>query len=260
MPKTKNEPRLKISSADRGAEQIQDDRASEQIAEVLESVRTGYDTKITAPQPKNDLFGPVDCPLGDGAIYLPRMAAGIADALVDLVKIAAKVAPFRYFETPMGKPMKIACTNLGPLGWVASRKGYGYSERDPQTGQPWMAMPEWLINFAIHCARQGGFFNFEPNACLINGYRPGVDLGMHQDKDERDLTRPIVSISLGLTGVFKLGGLKRTDRVEMLPVEHTDVIVFGGKSRLRFHGVAPVAEGSHAVTGRRRINLTIREA
>ncbi len=230
------------------------------IAEVLESVRTGYDPSITAPKPKNDLFGPVDSPLGDGAVYLPRMAAGIADDLVNLVKESAKVAPFRFFETPMGRPMKIACTNLGPLGWVASRKGYGYSDVDPQTGLPWMAMPDWLIDFATHCARQAGFFNFKPNACLINGYRPGVDLGMHQDKDEKDFSKPIVSISLGLTGVFKLGGLKRSDRIESLPLEHTDVIVFGGKSRMRFHGVAPVAEGRHPATGSRRINLTIREA
>jgi DNA oxidative demethylase len=108
------------------------------------------------------------------------------------------------------------------------------------------------------CRRR--FANFAPDACLINRYEPGAKMSLHQDKDERDFAAPIVSVSLGLPAVFLFGGIKRSDKPKRYGLEHGDVVVWGGPSRLFFHGVAPLADGEHAVLGRQRINLTFRKA
>jgi len=109
-------------------------------------------------------------------------------------------------------------------------------------------------------AATAGFNGFAPDACLINRYAPGTRLSLHQDRDEQDMRQPIVSVSLGLPAVFLFGGLARSDKPQRVALQHGDVVVWGGASRLAFHGVMPVADGVHPATGECRINLTFRRA
>lgn len=213
----------------------------------------------------DDLFAGFDEPLrrenlADGACVLRGFARDAAPALLAGVEAIDAVAPFRRMVTPGGLTMAVAMTNCGPLGWVSDRKGYRYSPVDPTSGAPWPAMPEDWSRFAADAAAAAGFAGFAPDACLINRYRPGTRLSLHQDRDEADFSAPIVSVSLGLPAVFLFGGLQRQDRPARVPLRHGDVVVWGGPSRLRFHGILPVAEGTHPATGDCRINLTFRHA
>ena len=117
-----------------------------------------------------------------------------------------------------------------------------------------------MLELAREAAAAAGFGGYAPDACLVNRYEPGTRLTLHQDKDERDFTQPIVSVSLGVPATFLFGGLKRKDRPVRVPLEHGDVVVFGGPSRLRYHGVAPLATAQHAFAGATRINLTLRRS
>ena len=121
-------------------------------------------------------------------------------------------------------------------------------------------MPAAFCELAAQAAAQAGFFEFLPDACLINRYEPGARMSLHQDKDEDDFGAPIVSVSLGLPAIFLFGGVKRSDKPRRFRLQHGDVVVWGGPARLAFHGVAPLAEGEHALIGRQRINLTFRQA
>jgi alkylated DNA repair protein (DNA oxidative demethylase) len=141
---------------------------------------------------------------------------------------------------------------------VSGASGYRYTAHDPASSQPWPAMPESLMDLAQRAAAQAGYPHFEPDACLINQYLPGAKLSLHQDKDERDLSAPIVSLSLGLPAVFLFGTASRTDRPQRWRLVHGDVVVWGGPSRLAFHGVNALADGEHPLLGRRRLNLTFR--
>jgi alkylated DNA repair protein (DNA oxidative demethylase) len=155
--------------------------------------------------------------------------------------------------------MSVAMTNCGERGWVSDRSGYRYDAVDPETQRPWPAMPQLFRTLAQDAAAAAGYAGFAPDACLINRYLPGTRLSLHQDRDELDLRAPIVSVSLGLPAVFLWGGLRRADRPTRVRLAHGDVVVWGGPSRLVFHGIAPLAEGDHALTGRERINLTFRK-
>ena len=155
--------------------------------------------------------------------------------------------------------MSVAMTNCGSVGWVSDRKGYRYDAVDPDTGRPWPEMPPVFDKLARHAASAGGY-DFEPDCCLVNRYQPGTKLSLHQDKDERDFTAPIVSVSLGLPAVFLFGGLKRTDKPRRIPLHSGDVVVWGGGLRLVYHGVSALTDGQHPLTGQRRINLTLRKA
>ena len=134
------------------------------------------------------------------------------------------------------------------------------SARDPVSGTPWPVMPELVRALSVQAARSAGYPEFAPDACLINCYEPGARMSLHQDKNERDFSAPIVSISLGLTATFQFGGLQRTDPVKRLPLVHGDVLVWGGAARLVYHGVLPLKHGVHPLLGRRRLNLTFRDA
>jgi alkylated DNA repair protein (DNA oxidative demethylase) len=162
--------------------------------------------------------------------------------------------------TPGGYTMTVAMTNCGRAGWVTDRRGYRYDVADPETGRPWPAMPRIFTTLAEGAASEAGFARFAPDSCLINRYEPGTQLSLHQDKNERDFAAPIVSVSLGLPATFLWGGAKRADRPQRVKLENGDVVVWGGKTRLNFHGVAKLAEGQHPLTGRTRINLTFRKA
>jgi alkylated DNA repair protein (DNA oxidative demethylase) len=181
-----------------------------------------------------------------------------ADLIADLRAIVAQ-APFRHMVTPGGHQMSVAMTNCGSVGWVTDRTGYRYDGVDPESGNPWPAMPPSFRALAGQAAAQAGFDGFSPEACLINRYQPGARMSLHQDKDETDFAAPIVSVSLGLPAIFLFGGLKRSDRPRRFRLEHGDIAVWGGPTRLAFHGVAPLADGEHALMGRQRINLTFRK-
>ncbi|WP_137891783.1 DNA oxidative demethylase AlkB [Ramlibacter sp. 2FC] len=198
--------------------------------------------------------------LGPGAVLLPGFALDDAPALLAEVEAITAQAPLRQMLTPGGQTMSVAMSNCGALGWVSDRRGYRYDPLDPDSGRPWPAMPPLLLRLAQAAAREAGFADFQPDACLVNRYRPGDRLSLHQDRNERDFGRPIVSVSLGLPAVFLWGGLRRADRPRRLPLAHGDVVVWGGPSRLVYHGVLPLAEGSHPLTGAERINLTLRRA
>jgi len=163
-------------------------------------------------------------------------------------------------RTPGGFSMSVAMTNCGAFGWVSDPTGYRYSPTDPETGAAWPAMPAALAELATRAAAAAGFAGFAPDACLVNRYEPGARLTLHQDKDERDFAAPIVSVSLGVPAVFLFGGLKRKDRPRRVPLEHGDVVVWGGPARLRYHGVAKLETAQHAFAGNARINLTLRRA
>jgi alkylated DNA repair protein (DNA oxidative demethylase) len=198
--------------------------------------------------------------LDEGAVLLRGFAAEEQARLVAEVERIARRATFRNMVTPGGFTMSVAMTNCGAAGWVADRRGYRYDPRDPETGKPWPAMPKPFATLAARAADEAGFAGFAPDSCLINRYLPGTQLSLHQDKNERDYAQPIVSVSLGLPAVFLWGGARRADRSRRVPLESGDVVVWGGPSRLYFHGVAKLAGGGHPLTGETRINLTFRKA
>jgi alkylated DNA repair protein (DNA oxidative demethylase) len=198
--------------------------------------------------------------MADGAVLLRAFVKPVESELIAALREIVAQAPFRRMFTPGGHQMSVAMTNCGSAGWITDRSGYRYDGIDPESGQPWPAMPAIFCQLAERAAAEGGFENFAPDACLINRYVPGARMSLHQDRDEQDFTAPIVSVSLGLPAVFLFGGSKRTDKPRRYRLEHGDVVVWGGPSRLFFHGVAPLADGEHAVMGRQRINLTFRKA
>ncbi|WP_420970244.1 DNA oxidative demethylase AlkB [Bradyrhizobium sp. B120] len=197
--------------------------------------------------------------IADGAMLLRGFVRPFEAELIPALRLIVKQAPFRHLITPGGHRMSVAMTNCGSVGWVSDPSGYRYDPIDPDSGQPWPEMPEVLRGLAAEAAAAAGFNGFAPQACLINRYVPGAKLSLHQDKDELDYGAPIVSISLGLPAIFLFGGLKRSDTPRRYRLEHGDVAVWGGPSRLFYHGVAALADGEHSVLGRQRINLTFRK-
>jgi DNA oxidative demethylase len=198
--------------------------------------------------------------LGDRAVLLRGFARERAPALVAAVEDIAAAAPFRNMITPGGFRMSVAMTNCGRAGWITDRKGYRYETADPMTGRAWPPIPALFRRLASTAAEAAGFTGFEPDACLINRYEPGTRLSLHRDENERDLSAPIVSVSLGLPATFLFGGKSRSDRPRRIGLESGDIVVWGGPDRLAYHGVAPLAEGEDVLTGQCRINLTLRKA
>lgn len=179
--------------------------------------------------------------------------------LAALFEVIAQ-APLRHMETPGGYAMSVAMTNCGDWGWVTDNKGYRYSFVDPMTQQPWPMMPALFKQLAIHAAEKAGFSHFDPDACLINRYGVGAKMSLHQDKDEADFSQPIVSFSLGLPTIFDFGGKTRESPRQAVPLEHGDVLVWGGRSRLNYHGVRQIKSGVHPQLGDYRFNLTFRRS
>jgi DNA oxidative demethylase len=196
--------------------------------------------------------------LGPGAALLQAFALLSEDAILSSLDDVIEASPLRHMETPGGHRMSVAMTNCGELGWVSSRSGYRYEHIDPKTGYAWPSMSETFLSLATSAADSAGYRGFVPNACLVNRYDVGAKLTLHQDKNEGDFTEPIVSVSLGLTASFLFGGERRADPVTRTSLEHGDVVVWGGPSRLWFHGVAPIKRGQHLRLGSVRYNLTFR--
>jgi alkylated DNA repair protein (DNA oxidative demethylase) len=203
---------------------------------------------------------PLQEAMAEGAVLLRGFARPRDTELIAALRAITEQAPFRHMHTPGGQEMSVAMTNCGALGWVTDRSGYRYDAIDPRSGQSWPAMPPVFLELATQAADAAGFAGFSPDACLVNRYEPGARMSLHQDRDERDFDNPIVSVSLGLPAIFLFGGARRSDKPVRYRLEHGDIVVWGGPSRLFFHGVAPLADGEHAALGRARINLTFRRA
>jgi alkylated DNA repair protein (DNA oxidative demethylase) len=193
-------------------------------------------------------------------VLLRSFVVPVENEVLPALASVMQLAPLRHMMTPGGLAMSVSTTSCGDLGWVSDKTGYRYAASDPLTGKACPQMPASFKQLARQAASMAGFANFEPDACLINRYQVGARMGLHQDKDERDFNQPIVSVSLGIPAVFQMGGFARGDKAMKLPLYHGDVLVWGGESRLRFHGVLPVKAGYHPTVGECRINLTFRKA
>jgi len=198
--------------------------------------------------------------LQTGVMLLHGFALPDALGILEAVKTVATAAPFRQMQTPNGYRMSVAMTNCGAVGWVSDASGYRYDACDPESGRPWPPLPAILSRLATTSAARAGFPDFQPDVCLMNRYVPGTKLSLHQDKDEKDFTHPIVSVSLGLPARFQLGGTCRANATRQIQLIHGDVLVWGGTARLLYHGVLTLKAGQHPVVGPVRINLTFRRA
>lgn len=193
-----------------------------------------------------------------GFTLLPgRLDRTAQEALVGEVLAAARTAPFHRQVTPGGKPMSVEMTGLGPLSWITDAGGYRYEASHPLTGQPWPPLPSILRDLWAELADAA----VPADACLVNLYREGARMGLHRDEDEADFRFPVLSVSLGDTAVFRIGGLKRTDPTRSVRLASGDVCLLAGQARLAFHGVDRIVSGSsRLVPGGGRINLTLRRA
>ena len=210
------------------------------------------DADLQQPE-RFEAIGAQSCVLRGFALpWVERLLPALAEVLVQ--------APFRQMVTPGGFTMSASLSSCGELGWTTDRNGYRYTRVDPQSGRPWPDMPEVFRQLAVEAAEAAGFAHFSPDACLINRYLPGAKMSLHQDRNERDFSAPVVSVSLGLPAIFLFGGHERSDKTQRIPLFHGDIVVWGGVDRLRFHGVLPIKDGHHPQLGAERINFTLRSA
>jgi len=224
------------------------------------TVLTRSATASLFQEPDEQVPAPAREALGPGAVLLRRRVSPQAPMLLADLRDVLAEAPLRHMVTPGGFRMSVAMTNCGALGWVSDRRGYRYDAIDPERTCRWPSMPASFLTVARQAAAEAGFRSFEPDACLINRYEVGARLTVHQDRNERDIDHPIVSVSLGLPAVFLFGGTKRGDKIQRVALAHGDVVVWGGPARLNHHGVLALKDGQHPLTGRCRINLTLRRA
>ena len=186
-----------------------------------------------------------------------RLDAPAQAALLSEVAQRLPAAPPYRPITPGGKPMSVEMTNFGPLGWVTDAGGYRYQETHPLTGRPWPDIPAALLDLWAELADP----RTPPDACLVNIYGAGARMGLHQDRDEADFSVPVLSVSLGDTAIFRLGGARRADPTRSLRLASGDVCRLGGAARLAHHGIDRVLTGSSLlIPGGGRINLTLRRA
>ena len=185
--------------------------------------------------------------------YLDRPAQ---EALLAALRATIRDAPLYTPAMPRsGKPLTVRMTNCGPLGWVSDIGGYRYQPNHPQTGRPWPPMPE----LALRAWHDLAGYAAPPEACLINVYGPTARLGLHQDRDEQDFAAPVVSLSLGDTCLFRIGGTRRSDPTRSIRLASGDAVVLGGAARLAFHGVDLILPGTSTLLAEGgRINLTLR--
>lgn len=186
--------------------------------------------------------------------YLSRQSQ--VERLAEIERVIAAVPLFTPVMPRTGKAFSVAMTNCGPLGWVSDKEGgYRYEPTHPVTGAPWPPIPDSLLALWSELAQ----FTAPPQACLVNYYRGKARLGLHRDEDEADFTAPILSVSLGDTAIFRIGGLRRRDPALALALKSGDILVMGGESRLRYHGVDRILPAtSDLLPAGGRINLTLR--
>jgi alkylated DNA repair protein (DNA oxidative demethylase) len=185
--------------------------------------------------------------------YLDREAQ---EALLAALRTVLALAPLYTPRMPKsGQPLSVRMTNCGPLGWVTDEAGYRYQPLHPQTGRPWPAMPAILLAAWKALAA----YPHAPESCLVNYYGPAARMGLHQDRDERDFAAPVVSLSLGDSCLFRIGGMKRADPTRTIRLASGDALVLGGEARLAFHGVDRIIPGTSTLLPEGgRINLTLR--
>jgi alkylated DNA repair protein (DNA oxidative demethylase) len=198
--------------------------------------------------------------IGEQSWVLRGFAQPLVDQLLPALDAILAAAPLRHMVTPGGFSMSVGTSSCGALGWITDRHGYRYSSVDPLSDLPWPAMPAVFSELAQSAAAQAGFADFNADSCLINCYVPGAKMSLHQDKDEKAYSAPIVSLSLGLPAMFLFGGFNRSDKSQRIALLHGDMVVWGGVDRLRYHGVLPIKQGRHPRLGEQRINLTFRVA
>ena len=190
--------------------------------------------------------------------YLPGKLKDAEQArLLDALRAVMEEAPLFTPTMPRsGKPMSVRMTNCGPLGWVTDKeRGYRYQSTHPVTGKPWPPMPQLLLDL---CNEVSGY-PAPPEACLINYYAGTAKMGLHQDKDEEEFAAPVLSVSLGDTGIFRVGGKSRKDPTQTFELKSGDVVVLGGEDRLAHHGIDRVLPGtSELLPEGGRFNLTLR--
>lgn len=214
-------------------------------------------SKLTEPS----LFAEPAAKLPPGLFYRPGLLdlAG-QQALLAAVREVARIAPFAHARTKMGLT-SAAMTNAGSAGWWSDLKGYRYETKNPATGEPWPPLPEVFLRAVAAAVTETPWPDFAPDACLINFYGEGAKMGLHQDRDEKDFSQPIVTLSLGDDGDFQIGGAKRTDRADVLVVRSGDALIMGGESRMRFHGIRKIHPGTSPLGDLAgRISLTFRKA
>jgi alkylated DNA repair protein (DNA oxidative demethylase) len=185
-----------------------------------------------------------------------------AAAIAPVLRAVLDAAPLRRMSVSSGAPMSVTQTNCGDVGWIADARGYRYVDRDPLTGEPWPAIPPALRAIAVEAACAAGFAHFDPDACLVNRYEPGARMGLHQDRDEAQIAaHPIVTLSFGLPARFFIRAESRTrGPIVTVPLDDGDAFVMGGATRLAYHGIRPVAAGTHPVWGAARLSWTFRRA
>lgn len=186
--------------------------------------------------------------------YLDRPAQ---ENLVEMIRGIVAKAPLYVPVMPgTGKPMSVRMTNCGSLGWVTDKeRGYRYQPTHPATGKPWPAIPAELMELWEKLAG----YSKPPEACLVNFYSDDAKMGLHQDKDEMELGAPVLSISLGNSCLFRVGGLDRRDSTGSFKLQSGDIVLLGGEGRLAFHGVDRIyPETSTLLKNGGRINLTLR--
>ena len=211
-----------------------------------------------------DLFEQIEKEAGTeqiapGAFILHGFAREASLLILSDLKKTLQQSPFRFMQTAGGFVMSVAISNCGSCGWITDLNGYRYSSVDPLNGQPWPAMPNSFAELSHLAAREVGYENFNPDTCSINRYAAGAKLTLHQDKNELDFNAPIVSFSFGIPAIFLFGGLERQDKTASFQLEHGDVVVWGGPSRLAYHGIKPIKAAWHSQTGKVRINITFRK-
>lgn len=179
-----------------------------------------------------------------------------ADLLAALRRIMAAAPLYTPTMPRSGAKMSVRMTNCGPLGWVTDKeRGYRYQASHPETGKPWPPMPQMLLDLWDEVAR----YPCPPEACLVNYYAGAARMGLHQDRDEEDFAAPVLSVSLGDTGIFRVGGRSRKDPPRKFELKSGDVFVLDGEDRLAFHGIDRILAGtSDLLPEGGRINLTLR--
>lgn len=209
----------------------------------------------------NDLFDNLRPPIEEiyPSTFLLSGYANTSALQTEILRLS-NISPFRKMQTPMGHYTGIELTNCGPFGWVSDSRGYRYEPIDPITNQPWPAMPPQFSQIARDAAALAGFDKFDSNACLINHYQIGDKLGSHQDKDEGEFDSPIVSISIGLPATFQIFGKTRSGIEIEVELKDGDVMVWGGASRLIYHGVKSIKQDKLNPKLKHRYNITFRKA
>jgi alkylated DNA repair protein (DNA oxidative demethylase) len=194
--------------------------------------------------------------LGGVRLYAGYLGRGGQEALVVALREVLERAPLYTARMPKsGRPMSVRMSNCGPLGWYSDERGYRYETAHPETGQPWPPIPEALLAMWDDVA----FYPHAPEACLINYYGTTAKMGLHQDRDETDFSAPVVSVSLGDSCLFRVGGLRRGEATRSFRLNSGDVVVLDGEARLAFHGVDRIYPGtSTLLADGGRINLTMR--